>query len=59
MIAAIVLRERKAEIARRRAEVQRLMAEEAVLAQDVANEQARWTELNQRLEEFERTLARR
>ncbi len=29
------------------------------LAQDVANEQARWTELNQRLEEFERALARR
>jgi hypothetical protein len=54
-----MLRERKGEIARRRAEVRRLMAEEALLAQDVASEQARWMELNQRLEEFERTLARR
>ena len=54
-----LLREKKAEVARRRAEVQRLMTEETLLAQDVANEQARWTELNQRLEEFERALVKR
>ena len=35
-----MLSEKKAEVARRRAEVQRLMTEETLLAQDVANEQA-------------------
>ena len=35
------------------------MTEETLLVQDVANEQARWTELNQRLEEFEPALAKR
>jgi hypothetical protein len=37
----------------------RLVAEEAVLAQDVATEQNRWTDFNQRLEDLERALARR
>ena len=41
------------------AELQRLTAEEAVLAQDVAAEQNRWTDFNQRLEELERALGRR
>jgi DNA repair exonuclease SbcCD ATPase subunit len=40
-------------------DIQRLMAEEAMLATDVAGEQARWTEMNQRLEDLERSLNRR
>ena len=43
-------------LAQLRTEVQRLTAEESVYATDVANEQARWTELNQRLEDLERAL---
>ena len=38
------------------ADVQRLTAEEATIATDVANEQARWIEFNQRLEDLERAL---
>ena len=38
------------------AEVQRLTAEESTYATDVANEQARWIEFNQRLEDLERAL---
>jgi chromosome segregation ATPase len=38
------------------ADVQRLTAEEATIAADVANEQARWIEFNQRLEDLERAL---
>jgi chromosome segregation ATPase len=38
------------------ADVQRLTAEEATYATDVANEQARWIEFNQRLEDLERAL---
>jgi hypothetical protein len=38
------------------AEVQRVAAEEAMYATDVSNEQTRWTELNQRLEDLERAL---
>ena len=49
----------KAELARSYGEVQRLTAEEALLAQDIAAEQARWTEFNRLVEELERTLARR
>ena len=37
-------------------ELQRLTAEEAGYATDVASEHARWTELNQRLEDLERAL---
>ncbi len=40
-------------------EMQRLAAEEAMLAGEVANEQGRWTGFNQRLEELERTLGGR
>jgi hypothetical protein len=50
---------RKTEWERANADVQRLVAEEALLAQEVAAEQTRWTDFNQRLEELERTLARR
>jgi chromosome segregation ATPase len=42
-----------------RAEVSRLTAEEASVANDIANEQARWTDFNQRLEELDRALTRR
>ena len=41
------------------AEVQRLTAEENTVAGEIATEQARWTEFNQRLEELERALGRR
>jgi hypothetical protein len=40
-------------------EIQRLTAEEAMLANEVANEQSRWTDINQRLEELERSLGGR
>jgi hypothetical protein len=41
------------------AEVQRLTAEEAVVSAELALEQSRWTDINQRLDELERALARR
>ena len=41
------------------ADVQRLTAEEASLASDLASEQARWSDFNQRLEELERSMGRR
>jgi hypothetical protein len=44
------------QVARSSADLQRLTAEESVLATDVTTEQARWTELNQRLEDLERAL---
>ena len=37
-------------------DLQRLAVEESVSATDVAGEQARWTDLNQRLEDLERAL---
>jgi hypothetical protein len=40
-------------------EVQRLQTEETTLTQEIAAEQNRWTEFNQRLEELERALVRR
>jgi len=40
-------------------EVQRLQTEEATVTQEIAAEQNRWTEFNQRLEELERALMRR
>jgi chromosome segregation ATPase len=49
----------KAEHARRRTEVERLSNEENLLVQDIAAEQARWTDFNQRLEDLERALSRR
>jgi hypothetical protein len=41
------------------ADVQRLSTEETILAQDLASEQSRWADVNQRLEELERALERR
>jgi len=40
-------------------EIQRLQTEEAALSQDLANEQGRWSQLNQQLDELERSLTRR
>ena len=42
-----------------RASVDRFAAEEAQLMTDIATEQARWTDINARLDELERTLAKR
>lgn len=49
----------KREIATTASEIQRLTAEESSISADVASEQARWNEFNQRLEELERALGRR
>jgi predicted nucleic acid-binding Zn-ribbon protein len=49
----------KRQAADSRAQVARFTAEEAQLTQDVASEQARWTEVNQRLDELERALVKR
>jgi chromosome segregation ATPase len=49
----------KGEMSAAAATVQRLTAEESSLAADIATEQGRWSEFNQRLEELERTLERR
>jgi hypothetical protein len=49
----------KGEVATAQANVDRLAAEEAQLTQDVTTEQTRWIEFNQRLDELERSLARR
>jgi predicted nucleic acid-binding Zn-ribbon protein len=39
------------------AEVQRLQVEESGIVQEIVTEQGRWTDINQRLEELERTLS--
>jgi hypothetical protein len=39
------------------AEVQRLQVEESGIAQEIATEQMRWTDINQKLEELERSLS--
>jgi len=44
------------QLARLNTELQRLTAEESTSATEVANEQARWIEFNQRLEDLERAL---
>src|SRR5687767_14229294 len=49
----------KQQLARATAEIQRLQTEEAAAASQVASEQARWAEINQRLEELDRALVRR
>ena len=46
-------------VAAAEANVARLVAEEAQLAHDVATEQARWVEINRRLDELERELGKR
>ncbi|HEY7500062.1 MAG TPA: hypothetical protein VH740_16190 [Vicinamibacterales bacterium] len=49
----------KSEHARLAGEMQKLAAEEAFLTQEIANEQGRWSDFNQRLEELERSLVKR
>jgi hypothetical protein len=49
----------KHEIDASKANVDRLTTEEAQLTSDLTAEQARWIEINQRLDELERTLAKR
>jgi chromosome segregation ATPase len=49
----------KAQAAAAKANVDRLAAEETQLTTDLASEQARWIEINQRLDELERSLAKR
>ena len=50
------LRGSQRELAAANAEVQRLTIQESALANDVSAEQARWSDLNQRLEDLERAL---
>jgi hypothetical protein len=47
----------KREVVAAQASVDRLIAEEAQLTQDLTVEQARWTDINRRLDELERALA--
>jgi len=49
----------KSQVAAAKANVDRLSAEEMQLTGDIAVEQQRWTAINQRLDELERTLAKR
>jgi peptidoglycan hydrolase CwlO-like protein len=49
----------KANHGRALATVQRLQAEESGVTQELATEQGRWTEINQRMEELERALTRK
>jgi chromosome segregation ATPase len=53
------LKEVRAEHSAAAANMQRLQSEEAALSQDLAAEQGRWSEINQRLEELDRTLGDR
>ena len=54
-----MLKQAKWEVADRKPAVTRLAAEEAQLTQDIAGEQVRWTEINSRLDDLERALARK
>jgi hypothetical protein len=49
----------KTQVAASRANVDRLSAEEVQLTADIATEQQRWVAINQRLDDLERTLAKR
>jgi chromosome segregation ATPase len=48
----------KRELTQRSAELQRLQMEETDVSSQLATEQSRWTDINQRLEELERSLRR-
>jgi hypothetical protein len=54
-----VLPQFKAAQAQALARVQRLQVEESGMTQELATEQGRWTEINQRMEELERALTRK
>jgi predicted nucleic acid-binding Zn-ribbon protein len=45
--------------ARAATEVQRLQVEESGIVQELASEQGRWNDINQKMEELERTLTRK
>jgi hypothetical protein len=49
----------KGEVSDASSEIQRLTMEETSTAADIASEQNRWNELNERLEELERSLGRK
>ena len=49
----------KAQVASAKGNVDRLTAEEAQLTSDLSAEQARWIEINQRLDELERSLGKK
>jgi phage-related tail protein len=49
----------KQAIASKTTELQRLQFEESQISQDIAVEQARWTDINQRLDELDRALTRK
>jgi len=53
------LPELKAAHGRALANVQRLQVEESALTQELATEQGRWADINQRMEELERALSRK
>ena len=57
--AEFMIGEVKREAAMAKSTVERLTAEEAQLLQDINVEQARWTDINARLDELERALAKR
>ena len=40
-------------------ELQRLQVEESDIVQELASEQGRWSDINQRMEELERALTKR
>ena len=52
-------RESERELARLAADVQRITAETAIIETDLATEQGRWIDLNQRMEALEQSLVRR
>ena len=54
-----VIAQAKREIADRKTRVARLAAEENQLSADIATEQARWTDINGRLDDLERSLTKR
>ena len=49
----------KMSLADSRAQLERAQNEESSLAQEIATEQGRWSEINQRLEELDRALSRK
>jgi hypothetical protein len=58
-MAAMLRAQVKTELERLAMELQRLSLEDSQVAGDIASEQARWTTINQQLEDLERALGRR
>ena len=53
------IRDNKRRLTSLATELQRVMGEESTLQQQIAGEQARWSDINRTLEDLERALARR